>query len=93
MVIPRERDRRSQLLPTAEAAKQAYLEGLSSRPGAANPYAGRRVLLSMWAFGNHEARRIAWREFQQREAERRRRGLTGRTNDENRPNTRVERRQ
>ncbi|AZG43599.1 ribosome modulation factor [Gordonia insulae] len=85
MVTPRERDRRSQLLPTAEAAKPAYLEGLSSRPAAANPYAGKRVLLSMWAFGNHEARRIAWREFQQREAERRRRGFSGRADDENRP--------
>ncbi|AXQ62804.1 hypothetical protein KNU06_gp16 [Gordonia phage Angelicage] len=61
-----------QPLPTHEATQQAYREGMRARPGAANPYAGVRVLGSVWAAGRDWAKRRAFAELQRRESERRR---------------------
>ncbi|WP_338836328.1 ribosome modulation factor [Gordonia polyisoprenivorans] len=72
MVTRRDRDRRAQPLPTPAEAVEVYREGQGSRPGAANPYAGRRVLGSAWAAGNREALRREYAAWQLREAERRR---------------------
>ncbi|SDU70563.1 ribosome modulation factor [Gordonia westfalica] len=67
-----ERDRWLQPLPTPAEALEVYREGQRSRPGAGNPYAGRRVLGGIWATGNREAFRREYDAWQLREAERRR---------------------
>ena len=64
-------DRRSQPMPTPAEAQRVLAEGRASRPGAGNPYAGRRVLGSAWARGNREAARVAFRDWRRREAARR----------------------
>lgn len=66
-MIPRDQ----QPMPTPAEAIEAYKAGQVSRPGAGNPYAGRRVLGSVWALGNRQAQRDAYTEFRRREAERR----------------------
>ena len=62
--------RARQPMPTHQEAQAVFWEGARSRPGAGNPYAGRRVLMSAWAAGNRRAQRMAFAEFQRREAER-----------------------
>lgn len=71
MTTQRELDRRAQPMPTAAEAVTVYREGLQSRPGAGNPYAGRRVLGSVWARGNREAAQVAFRDWRRRAAARR----------------------
>ncbi|QPO17014.1 hypothetical protein SEA_KWEKEL_16 [Gordonia phage Kwekel] len=71
MTTQRERDRRAQPMPTAAEAVAAYRAGQQSRPGAGNPFAGRRVLGSAWARGNREAARVALRDWRRRAAARR----------------------
>lgn len=68
-------------MPTAAEAVTAYREGQQSRPGAGNPYAGRRALGSVWAAGNREAFQREQAAFQQRAAERRRRRTEVETGD------------
>lgn len=58
-------------MPTPAEAQRVLAEGRVSRPGAGNPYAGRRVLGSAWAAGNREAFRREYRAWRQREADRR----------------------
>lgn len=60
-------------MPTPDECRRALAEGRTSRPGARNPYAGRRVLASAWAAGNRDACRREYAAFRHREAERRRR--------------------
>lgn len=54
MTTARERERAGQPMPTPAEALEAYAAGKASRPGAGNPYAGRRVLGSVWALGNRD---------------------------------------
>ena len=71
MTTRRELDRRAQPMPTADEARAVLAEGRASRPGAGNPYAGRRVLGQVWAQGNREAARRAFLAWRRREAARR----------------------
>ncbi|URC17633.1 hypothetical protein SEA_TARDUS_17 [Gordonia phage Tardus] len=57
MTTRREQARRAQPMPTAAEALAVLAEGRASRPGAGNPYAGRRVLGGVWAIGNRQATR------------------------------------
>lgn len=60
-----------QPLPTHQQTQQAYRDGMTAEPGDANPYAGVRVLASVWAAGRDWARRRAFAEYQSRESARR----------------------
>lgn len=71
MTTHREQARRAQPMPTAAEAVAVYREGQVSRPGAGNPYAGRRLLGAVWAKGNREAARAVYNEWRRREAARR----------------------
>ncbi|WP_267616154.1 ribosome modulation factor [Gordonia bronchialis] len=68
-------------MPTPDECRRALAEGRASRPGARNPYAGRRVLGSVWAAGNREAFQREQAAFRQRTAERRRRARTDHDGD------------
>ncbi|UVF61639.1 hypothetical protein SEA_APUNK_18 [Gordonia phage APunk] len=57
MTTRREQARRAQPMPTAGEALAVLAEGRASRPGAGNPYAGRRVLGGVWALGNRQSAR------------------------------------
>ncbi|AXQ62923.1 hypothetical protein SEA_ASHERTHEMAN_16 [Gordonia phage Ashertheman] len=61
-----------QPLPTHEQTQQAYREGMQAEVGSANPYAGVRVLASVWAAGRDWQRRQAFADLQGRESARRR---------------------
>lgn len=71
MTTRRELARREQPMPGPADAVTVYREGQRSRPGAGNPYAGRRLLGAVWAKGNREAARIVYNEWRRREAARR----------------------
>ncbi|QDH93171.1 hypothetical protein SEA_VERITY_17 [Gordonia phage Verity] len=60
MTTRREQARRAQPMPTAAEARAVLAEGRASRPGAGNPYAGRRVLGGVWALGNRESAAASW---------------------------------
>lgn len=61
-----------QPLPTHPQTQQAYREGMAAEPGAANPYAGVRVLASVWQAGRDWRRRREFAAHQGRESARRR---------------------
>ncbi|UAJ15684.1 hypothetical protein SEA_BADDON_16 [Gordonia phage Baddon] len=61
-----------QPLPTHEDTQTAYRDGMHAEPGTPNPYAGLRVLASVWAAGRDWSRRRQFADLQAREAARRR---------------------
>lgn len=70
MSTARERERHQQPMPTAAEAVEVYRLGQVSRPGTINPFAGRRLLGSIWARGNREAARAVYNELCRRAAAR-----------------------